>query len=264
MPDFLNGGRAHKERRQPKQRAKFGLLEKKKDYVKRAKDFHRKEDAIRVLQEKASLKNPDEFYFAMQSAQVSTKGVHGGKAGAKRKRGQDTLDRKSELSKDLGYVTHKKMIETKRIAELEQGLHRIRGSEGEGQHPKHSLFMKSAEEAKQVKPEDLLFPGVQHYNCPPSHNAAILNEPKVSSLWLGPDFSKAKGKRARHLNKAMERAYEELQQRRVRELKLTELMVEIGGKGNVMGKGKKSVANMRKVKDDGVAPVYKWKKERKR
>ena len=43
----------------------LGLLEKHKDYKLRAVDFHRKEDALQKMKEKAALKNPDEFYFNM-------------------------------------------------------------------------------------------------------------------------------------------------------------------------------------------------------
>ena len=57
--------RQHRERSQPLKRQKLGLLEKHADYVKRARDFHSKEDRIKKLREKASGRNKDEFYFGM-------------------------------------------------------------------------------------------------------------------------------------------------------------------------------------------------------
>jgi Utp11 protein len=75
------------------ERKRLGLLEKHKDYKLRAKDYHRKEDAIKarlrsararaasshpstqVLRNKAALRNPDEFYFAMEKARTKD-GVH--------------------------------------------------------------------------------------------------------------------------------------------------------------------------------------------
>lgn len=57
--------RNHKERSQPTHRKKFGLLEKHKDYVQRARDHHSKRDRIKRLREKALDRNKDEFYFGM-------------------------------------------------------------------------------------------------------------------------------------------------------------------------------------------------------
>src|SRR5689334_19407444 len=57
--------RNHKERSQLTSRAKLGLLEKHADYVKRARDYHAKKDALHRLQRKAADKNKDEFYFSM-------------------------------------------------------------------------------------------------------------------------------------------------------------------------------------------------------
>lgn len=57
--------RNHKERSQLAHRSRLGLLEKHKDYVKRAKDFHSKQDRIKRLKEKAAERNKDEFYFGM-------------------------------------------------------------------------------------------------------------------------------------------------------------------------------------------------------
>ncbi|KAG2592404.1 hypothetical protein PVAP13_5NG546886 [Panicum virgatum] len=67
--------RAHKERAQPEARKKFGLLEKHKDYVVRSKAFHRKEEIIGKLREKAAFRNPDEFYFKMINSKT-VGGVH--------------------------------------------------------------------------------------------------------------------------------------------------------------------------------------------
>ncbi|KAK1228511.1 hypothetical protein PQX77_008451 [Marasmius sp. AFHP31] len=67
--------RNHKERSQLAHRAKLGLLEKHADYVKRARDYHSKQDRLTRLKQKAAEKNKDEFYFSM--AKERTKGgVH--------------------------------------------------------------------------------------------------------------------------------------------------------------------------------------------
>jgi U3 small nucleolar RNA-associated protein 11 len=62
--------REHKERSQPQKRKKFGLLEKHKDYVERARDHNKKKERLRKLKEKASFRNPDEFYFKMTHIQT--------------------------------------------------------------------------------------------------------------------------------------------------------------------------------------------------
>ena len=57
--------RTYRERSQPAARQRFGLLEKHKDYKLRARDYHKKQDALNALREKAAFKNQDEFYFGM-------------------------------------------------------------------------------------------------------------------------------------------------------------------------------------------------------
>jgi hypothetical protein len=57
--------RNHKERSQLSHRERFGILEKHKDYVLRARDYHSKQDRIQRLRQKAADRNKDEFYFGM-------------------------------------------------------------------------------------------------------------------------------------------------------------------------------------------------------
>ncbi|KAG8984409.1 hypothetical protein FRB95_010056 [Tulasnella sp. JGI-2019a] len=67
--------RSHRERAQPASRAKLGILEKKKDYVARARAYHLKQDHLKRLQVKAQGRNKDEFYFAM-NGEKTNRGVH--------------------------------------------------------------------------------------------------------------------------------------------------------------------------------------------
>lgn len=62
--------REHRERAQPANRTRLGLLEKKKDYILRARDFQSKKKRLQSMKVKAAYKNPDEFYFGMVKSRV--------------------------------------------------------------------------------------------------------------------------------------------------------------------------------------------------
>jgi len=111
--------REHRERAQPAARAaRFGLLEKHKDYKLRAADYHRKEDALRVLKEKASLRNEDEFYMAMNKA-TTKKGVH------TLKRDNVIAPKTLKLMKaqDAAYLQMQRSADVKRIDKAKSNMH---------------------------------------------------------------------------------------------------------------------------------------------
>ncbi|GMM49945.1 rRNA-processing protein [Starmerella bacillaris] len=60
-----NVGKKHLERRQPTERKRWGLLEKKKDYKQRAEDYHKKQAHLALLRSKAAAHNEDEFDYGM-------------------------------------------------------------------------------------------------------------------------------------------------------------------------------------------------------
>ena len=58
--------KTYRERGQLQRRKHLGILEKKKDYKRRSRDFKQKDETIKKLGQKASLRNPDEFYHKMK------------------------------------------------------------------------------------------------------------------------------------------------------------------------------------------------------
>jgi U3 small nucleolar RNA-associated protein 11 len=136
--------KTHKERSQPAERRKFGLLEKKKDYVLRARDFHKKEDAIKVLKTKAGNRNPDEFYFGMERSKT-VGGVHQGRADESNKYTADELALMK--TQDVKYVSLKASIETKAAAKLRANLHNV-GLDAD------EYFLSSEEEEDEEYDED--------------------------------------------------------------------------------------------------------------
>lgn len=108
----------HKERHQPAERRKLGLLEKHSDYVERAKDYNKKKKYVKNLQKKAANKNPDEFYFQMNSSEVKN-GIHVNKK-------DNYLDAsmvKIMKAQDAGYIATKKSLDDSKIRKLKETLH---------------------------------------------------------------------------------------------------------------------------------------------
>ncbi|KAF2591153.1 hypothetical protein F2Q70_00041183 [Brassica cretica] len=109
---------AHKERSQPQARKRFGLLEKHKDYVIRAKAYHQKEDIKKKLKQKAAFKNPDEFYFKMINSKT-VDGVHRPKEEINKYSAEELMIMKTQ---DIGYVFQKWQSEKNKIDKLTASL----------------------------------------------------------------------------------------------------------------------------------------------
>ena len=62
--------RKYRERQQPEWRKNKGFLEKKKDYLKRAKRYHATQDQLQNFRKKASLKNSEQFVHKMINSKM--------------------------------------------------------------------------------------------------------------------------------------------------------------------------------------------------
>ncbi|KAK3674151.1 hypothetical protein LTR78_005998 [Recurvomyces mirabilis] len=117
--------RNHKERDQPQERKKWGLLEKHRDYSLRAADHNTKKRKLKALQAKASERNEDEFYFGMMSGETvggvkRARRGEGSSGGAGRSLGLETV--KLMKTQDEGYLRTAVQSSRRLRERLERGV----------------------------------------------------------------------------------------------------------------------------------------------
>lgn len=243
----------HKERSQPAERRGMGLLEKKKDYKERAVDYHRKEDKVRDLREKAALRNPDEFYFGMVRAKTKD-GEHVLRQGGGAKRTAAAM--KKMTAQDLSYMQHKAVTEARKAERLAETLHCLSG-EARG---KHTIFFDSEAEMREFDP-------VRHFDTAPELAGRAYNRVKVETL-RSKDAVRGvvDGKALRAAERERTKKYRELAARLVRKRKIGDVVDSLQTQKNLQGKGKRTKVVRRDRFGDVVpeATVHKWAKERKK
>ncbi|KAL4724800.1 hypothetical protein ACLX1H_008246 [Fusarium chlamydosporum] len=125
--------RPHRERAQPLERRRLGLLEKHKDYSLRAKDFNKKKAQLKNLRDKAAERNEDEFYFGMMSRKGPGSKLQDGKKwsgtvhGDRGNKVMDVDTVRLLKTQDLGYVRTMRQVVAKEVAKLEEQVVLTRG-----------------------------------------------------------------------------------------------------------------------------------------
>ncbi|KAF7113505.1 hypothetical protein RHSIM_RhsimUnG0117400 [Rhododendron simsii] len=265
-------------------RRKFGLLEKHKDYLVRAKAYHKKQDALQKLKEKAAFRNPDEFYFKMINTKT-VNGVHKPGSQANKYTEEELMVMKTQ---DIGYVLQKLQSEKKKIEKLTAVLQST-----DSQLPsKHVYYAEYRVTSLKMAP--LLVPCAN----PPDrgdgqaagedakeiqlHNSKVEKLPVMANLRENIKSSSRKGRwswyykgsglescflvEAYLLCSCRETAasYRELAARKGRVNDLEKLYMDMAMQKELKKKGRK-----RKLHEDEIVcptsrPVYKWRSERKR
>jgi U3 small nucleolar RNA-associated protein 11 len=239
----------HKERAQPHQRKKLGLLEKHKDYIVRAKHHHKKKDYMKALKNKAADRNPDEFYYKMNSTEVKG-GIHKDIDNGS----LDTETVKLLKTQDLGYLVHKAAKDTRKIEKLRNNLHMI----GDEKPKSHQIFVDTTDELEEFDLEE-------HFDTAPELVDRTYNRPRKETLEKGiyvgstDEGAHITRKRVRKALEEKEKSYDELNKRIKRSEKLQKTAQCLLLQRNLMGKGsKKKLANA----EQGKAAVFKWKRVR--
>ncbi|CZT10774.1 hypothetical protein WAI453_011132 [Rhynchosporium graminicola] len=144
--------RNHKERGQPEERKRWGLLEKHKDYSARARDFNDKKKKLKALKQKTLDKNPDEFYFGMMSRKGPATTGKNRTGTVNGDRGNEALSQEAVRlfkTQDLGYV---RTMRNKALKDVEKLERRTVGIKGTGTKV---VFVDDEEEQRRRASEDM-------------------------------------------------------------------------------------------------------------
>eukprot|EP01130_Rhizamoeba_saxonica_P001907 TRINITY_DN1172_c0_g1_i1.p1 TRINITY_DN1172_c0_g1~~TRINITY_DN1172_c0_g1_i1.p1 ORF type:complete len:252 (+),score=60.54 TRINITY_DN1172_c0_g1_i1:2-757(+) len=251
MDKGLKSRGAYKERSQPNFRRKYGMLEKKKDYKKRAKNFQRKRDHIQKLKQKAAMRNPEEFYFKMVNSQ-KVNGIHRGPDESNKYSQKELVDMKTQ---DINYLQMKSTSEKKKIERLQNNLQMLQPTPKHLLKRRHTILVDTEEEVDNFNAEE-------YFDTPKELLNVAYNRPKRSDLDRE-DFIQENGmtrKQLRALEKLRKMKYKELYQRMERSKKLDGAVNDMRIKKRLMTKS----GGVIKTKRAGEKPTYKWRRVRKR
>lgn len=238
----------HRERSQVASRSRFGFLEKHKDYVKRAQDFHRKQATLKVLREKAQQRNPDEYYHAMHSRILDSKGLlQKSRRAADEDASLSTDQVKLLKTQDANYVRTLRQNERQALERQSQNtMFKSNGS--------HTVFVDDAESMH-------AFDAHKHFNTTP--DMLHRRENRLTKEQLADQGLQAGAKQAGLDPETLERKrlkkLRQLQQHQDRERQLSGVLQRMEMEREGMKKGSK-----KKIRDAHGNTAFKWKKQRKR
>uniref|UniRef100_K3WAT9 U3 small nucleolar RNA-associated protein 11 n=1 Tax=Globisporangium ultimum (strain ATCC 200006 / CBS 805.95 / DAOM BR144) TaxID=431595 RepID=K3WAT9_GLOUD len=240
--------REHKERGQLRERKKLGLLEKHKDYVKRARDYNKKQDHLKALAVKAAFRNPDEFYFRMNSTRTED-GVHVSTHNHHKQLSAEAL--KVLKTQDLAYLHMKRAVDLRKAEKLNEGLHFI---DAAGKDNKHVVFVDSKDEVES-------FDVAKHFDTVPEIADRAFNRLRKDTLKTVSLPAVQDKKTLKKLGIERDAVYRELNDRLQRASTIDRMRAKLDLERKVQAKGKKM-----KIKDaeDGQPAVYRWKKQRQK
>ncbi|KAK9464844.1 small-subunit processome [Lipomyces arxii] len=239
----------HRERSQPSNRSKWGLLEKHKDYVLRAKDYHVKQDRLKILREKAESRNPDEFYHGMHTAKTNRRGIE-----QKERESAVSLDVtevKLLKTQDEGYIVTMIQQEKGRIERLQDRLAFVKATpvEDRGQESDEASDYEYSDDEPQVK---MARPNktkqIKHKIVFADSVKEAKDKPLIDTVEINKDTSKRQNMLLRELN-----------DRKNRLTQLQHVLHEVQLQRQLMANGPKKKI----VKSDG-SVTYKWKAQRKK
>ncbi|CEG47249.1 u3 small nucleolar rna-associated [Plasmopara halstedii] len=240
--------REHKERGQLRDRRKLGLLEKHKDYVKRAQDYNSKQKRLKMLQLKAALRNPDEFYHRMHNNKTEG-GVHISTHNHLKSLSTEAL--RTLKTQDLAYLHLKRAVDLRKAERLNRGLHFVDAPKDN----KHTVFVDDKEQVEN-------FDVAQYFDTVPELADRAFNRIRRRDLEMVelPDMA-ASPKQKYKMQVERDALYRELRDRLTRAKKIGQMSAKLDLERKVQAKGRK-----RKVKaaENGMPAVYRWKQQRQK
>lgn len=231
----------HRERGQISSRARFGLLEKKKDYKLRSENFHKNQAKLKILKEKAKNYNEDEYYHAMTNKKTNEDGIL-----IQKRQFSESLTNDEALllkAQDMAYLNTISSQENKKIERA------LNGSNLFNSNGKHTVFVDDKNKFDNFKPEEYFETSKELLNRRENRlkKSQLINSNIDIDMETLEDSLAEKRKQLDILKERIER-----------EKKLSDVKNKLQLQRELMKPG----AKKKLIKNGQV--VYKWKNERKK